>query len=97
MAKTLTLSFFNHRYESKLGHLNYNKNQAPFIIIFLNFKVAMDNQQLPGLLGLFGDGESASSTILIVHTPQPFVIALIPKFPPTKKKRETNEYMEGQA
>jgi hypothetical protein len=57
----------------------------------------MDNQQPPGLLGLSGDGEKASSTTLIVHTPQPSVIALMPKFPPTKKKRGTNESMEGQA
>jgi hypothetical protein len=56
----------------------------------------MDNQQLPGLLGLFGDGERASSTTLLVHTPQPSIVALMPKFPPTKKKRNINESMEGQ-
>jgi len=97
VAKTLTLCFFNHHYESNLGCLNYNKNQPPFTIFFLDSKVAMDNQQLPSLLGLFGDGEGASSITLVVHTPQPYVIALMPKFPPTKKKRGTNEYVEGQA
>jgi hypothetical protein len=97
VAKTLTLCFFNHHYKSKLGHLNYNKNQTPFTIFFLNFKAAMDNQQLPSLFGLSRDGKGASSITLVVHTPQPSIIALMPKFPPTKKKRGTNGYVEGQA
>jgi hypothetical protein len=96
MAKTLTLCFFNHHNESKLENLNYNKNQTPFTIIFLNFKVTMDNQQLLSLLGLSRDGKEASSITLVVHTPQAYVIALMPKFPPTKKRRGMNEYVEGQ-
>jgi hypothetical protein len=57
----------------------------------------MDNQQLPSLLGLSGDGKGASSITLVVHTPQPSIVALMLKFPPRKKKRGTNEYVEGQA
>jgi len=56
----------------------------------------MDNQQLPGLLALCGDEKKTSSTTLVVHTPQPYVIALLSELPLTKKKRGTNEFVEGQ-
>jgi hypothetical protein len=57
----------------------------------------MDNQQLLGLLGLCGDENKTSSTTLVVHTPHPYVIALLLELPLTKKKRGTNESVEGQA
>jgi len=37
MAKTLILFFFSsHRYGDKLGHVDCNKNQTLFIIVFLS-------------------------------------------------------------
>jgi hypothetical protein len=62
-----------------------------------NFKIAMDNQQLLGLLGLCGDEKKTSSTTLVVHRPHPYVIALLSELPLTKKKRGTDESVEGQA
>ncbi|KAG0575368.1 hypothetical protein KC19_VG340500 [Ceratodon purpureus] len=55
---------------------------------------------LPGILGLFRDGEGgASSTSIVVHTstPPPPSQVLAPKCVPTKKRRGANEPVEGQA
>jgi len=40
--------------------------------------------------------KKAFSTSLVVHRPHPYVIALLLELPLTKKKRETNEFVEGQ-
>lgn len=57
-------------------------------------------QGLPGILGMFRDGEGgASSTSIVVHTstPPPPPQALAPQRAPTRKRRGANEPMEGQA